>query len=112
MTDEITEIVGMLLEEEEITDHPRGEARARTFLDDLASHGYEIVPGWSDNLSKAPRDGTPVLFYAPEYIPPFMVVNCFGETEEHFSASINAETVYGATHWKPITTLNEANADG
>lgn len=62
----ITEIVGMLLEEEGVTDHPRGEARARTFMDDLASHGYRIVPKTPEYQS---RYVTLKLTYYKEDVP-------------------------------------------
>lgn len=57
MNDEIRDLVAYLLEENGVAEHPRGEGRARTFLDDLKSHGYVIEPGWSDDLDAAPRDG-------------------------------------------------------
>lgn len=111
MSDEIIGLLGYLLEDHDFTDHPRGEARAKTFLDDLKSHGYEIVPGWSDDFSKAPRDGTSVDLYVrnPYSGAGYRIPDCRWSPEGCWAYVGDHKTFQHIddswiTHWRPRPT--------
>lgn len=129
MTDEIRKVIASALQdarhEGQRIRFSDGYADAMTEAAIYALHaaGYEIVPGWSDDLDSAPRDGTPILVIdvnAERPVAAYVWWDApreWDDDEEGVWRTVEPEifeviggsaTFPTPTHWKPITPPKES----
>jgi len=78
----------------------------RCFFDFIESKGYIRAPQWQD-ISTAPRDGTPILVFAPsrDGLPDLMAVSKY-----HPDAGFCIDEIRFETHWHPLPAPPEVGS--
>lgn len=92
--------------------HTVGQLTADAILSALTAAGYVVEQGWQD-IATAPRDGTPVLAYAPATDPVKWAIDLpslICAAAYHDDAGWCVCTCREVTHWRPLPAPPKGDA--